>query len=72
MAQEQQILEYLETHDGITQLDALNLFNCFRLSGRIYYLKQQGHNITMELVGNGKKKWAKYSLVKEPQMRMAI
>lgn len=39
------ILEWLETHDGITQAQAVSYFECYRLSARIYDLKEDGHDI---------------------------
>lgn len=39
------ILEYLQTHRGITQAIALSEFGCARLSGRIYDLRSEGYNI---------------------------
>jgi Helix-turn-helix domain len=41
-SQRQQILEYLKTGKTLTPLDALELFGCFRLSARIYELKDSG------------------------------
>ena len=46
ISQNQKILHYLKTHkSGITPLDALKLCGCFRLSARIFDLKEAGHNI---------------------------
>lgn len=40
MKQTQQIREYLLEHpEGITPIDALNLFGCFRLGARIWDIK---------------------------------
>ena len=47
---------------SITALDALNMFGCFRLSARIANLKDQGMNITTEMVEINDKRIAKYSL----------
>ena len=47
---------------SITSLDALNMFGCFRLSARIANLKEQGMNITTEMVEINDKRIAKYSL----------
>lgn len=45
-SQNQQILKYLRKHrSGITPMDALKLCGCFRLSARIFDLKEAGHNI---------------------------
>lgn len=48
---------------SITPLDALDMFGCFRLSGRIYELKAEGHNIKMEMVTQNGKKFASYKLL---------
>lgn len=53
------ILEHLESGNSITALEALHRFGCFRLSGRIYDLKNKGHKITKTMVAtlsDGKKK----------------
>lgn len=44
-SQRQQIKEALISGDKITQLDALERFGCFRLSGRIFELRDEGLNI---------------------------
>lgn len=50
-SQNDQILHYLKTHKrGITPLEAMRKFGCMRLSGRIYELKDRGHNISTSIV----------------------
>jgi len=51
------ILSYLEEGNHITALEALRLFGCFRLSSRIWDLRQRGVEIKKEWVTlkNGKK-----------------
>jgi len=51
------ILNYLQAGNRITALEALRLFGCFRLSSRIWDLKQRGIEIKKEWVKtkNGKK-----------------
>lgn len=49
---------------SLTTLDALNMFGCFRLSARISNLKDQGMNITTEMVEVNDKRIAKYYLTK--------
>ena len=63
------ILKYLQTHKtGITPLQALDKFGCQRLSGRIYDLRDEGHNILTNMIevkdrfGNAKRV-AQYRLV---------
>lgn len=66
-AQNSMILEYMQKHGSITPAEAMLHFACMRLSGRIYELKAQGHNIqTIITIGNnrfGKKvRYARYVL----------
>jgi hypothetical protein len=50
ISQNQKILKYMKTHRrGITQKDAASLFGCYRLSARIFDLKEQGNNIYKEM-----------------------
>lgn len=59
-----QILAHLKTGRSITPLDALHDFQCFRLGARIYDLKQDGHQITKEMVEvTPGKRVASYTLV---------
>ncbi len=46
----------------ITQLDALKMFGCFRLSARISDLKDQGFDIVTKMVKVNDKRVAQYSL----------
>lgn len=51
------VLEYLKSGKTLTPLDALNSFGCFRLSARIYELKDKGWPIQCERkeLDNGKR-----------------
>ena len=68
MTQNQAILRYMKTHKkGITQMDALRVCGCFRLSGRIFELRKQGYEIKREMIAvrgeEGETKYvARYSL----------
>ena len=62
MTQNQKILAYLKKGKAITPLQALDKFGCFRLSGRILELKEQGHPIKSEMVKVNNKRVAQYSL----------
>ena len=42
------VLQYLKSGKILTPIDALNLFGCFRLAGRIYELKDKGWPIQCE------------------------
>lgn len=59
------ILKHLQSGRAITPLEALEKFGCFRLGGRIYELKKQGHNIRTDIVEKNGKRFASYSLEKE-------
>jgi len=49
---------------SITQLDALNMFGCFRLSARIANLREEGLDIVTDMVNVNNKRIAKYYLNK--------
>jgi hypothetical protein len=44
-SQNKQILRHLQSGKTITALDALRLYGCLRLSGRIYDLRRSGQPI---------------------------
>ena len=60
--QASRILRYLQDGGKLTPMDALQMFGCFRLGGRIYDLKKAGYKIESEMVKlpNGKRV-ARYS-----------
>lgn len=63
--QKENVLQYLKANrTGITPIEALKLFGCFRLSGIIYTLKQQGYNIVAKIATVGNKHFANYKLLK--------
>ena len=45
MSQCVQIKKYMEEHGSITQMEAVNEFNCYRLSARINDLRKIGVKI---------------------------
>ena len=49
---------------SITQLDALNMFGCFRLAARISDIREQGVNVMTEMVTVNDKRIAQYYLGK--------
>ena len=49
---------------SITQLDALNMFGCFRLAARIADMREQGFNIMTEMITVNDKRIACYYLEK--------
>jgi len=48
--QNEAILAWLETGSGITPLDALQRFGCFRLGARIFELRRMGWEIDSTMV----------------------
>lgn len=70
MTQNEELYEYLKTHDSITPLQALYRLGIYRLSARISNLKDMGINIKTERLKvkarNGRIAYVgKYSLVEE-------
>jgi len=47
---------------SITQLDALNMFGCFRLAARISNLREEGLDIVTDIITINDKRIAKYYL----------
>ncbi len=58
----ERILKHLKSGKKLTSYSALSLFGCFRLSGRIWDLKQKGHNIKRKMIKSNGKIFAQYSL----------
>lgn len=56
------IEQHLRQGKAITPIEALNLYGCFRLGARIFDLKDQGLDIVTEIITNGRKRYAQYSL----------
>lgn len=64
-SQEKRVLAYLKDGYTITQLEALQMFGCMRLSDRIFTLRNKGYNITTKMVvTNTGKKVGQYKLLK--------
>jgi len=68
-SQNKAIRKYLEKGKKLTALDALYLFGCFRLSARIFDLREMGLGIKAERISvsspsvyNGVKYLTRYSL----------
>ena len=61
-SQNERILNHLLKGNSITPLQALSMFNCLRLSGRIHNLRSQGYEIKTDIVIKGNKRFAKYYL----------
>lgn len=62
-SQEKQIFDWLNNGFTLTSLQALSLFGCLRLSGRIFDLREKGHDIKATLIKTKTGKWvAEYTL----------
>lgn len=62
-SQEKKILKYLQTHEGISNRIAVEQFQCYRLSARIFDLREQGHDIISEQITVKNSTFAFYKLV---------
>lgn len=68
MSQNSHILAYLEQGNRITDLEALNLFQCRRLAARIHNLRAEGHDIKDEwLELPSDKRVKRYYLERKPE-----
>jgi len=63
LTQNQRILDYLKSGKKLTPLVALEKFGCFRLSARIFNLREQGNAIITKNVTRKGKTFAEYSLM---------
>jgi len=59
------VLNHLRDIGSLTPLEALNEYGCFRLAAHIESLRKDGHRIFTEMVNQGGKKFAKYSLTRK-------
>jgi hypothetical protein len=59
-SQNKLILEFLKKGKTINPILALKKFGCFRLSARIFNLREQGHDIECNIVKVDNKKFASY------------
>lgn len=64
-SQARAILKHLQSGKPITPIDALEQFGCFRLSARIYDLREEGHTIHMDRETDERtgKNFARYSYI---------
>ena len=67
-SQNSRILKHLMKGKKLTPLQALNLFDCFRLSARIANLKKEGFDIKTRLIRVHDKTFASYSLNHEASL----
>jgi hypothetical protein len=54
------VLKHLQFHKKITSWEAITKYQATRLAAIIFRLKEEGHNITTEMVHEDKKRWAVY------------
>lgn len=66
MSQSEEILRHLKKKP-ITAMDALVLYNCFRLAARIKDLRDMGNKILTKTIERNGKKFAQYILIKAKQ-----
>lgn len=59
-SQNRKVLRWLASGKTLTSLQALRLFACLRLSGRILELRQLGHRIESRMIAVGRKRVAEY------------
>lgn len=65
-----EVLKYLQTHKGITSMQAIEKFGATRLSAIIFDLKRKGYNI-VTIMKDGENRYgesvrfAEYRLIKE-------
>lgn len=60
MTQTNAILKFLRTGASISAIEALNLFGCMNLKGRIWDIKQLGHVVQSKFVSANGKKFKRY------------
>lgn len=62
-SQTKKILQWLQKGRKITQAEAIELFGCYRLSGRIYDIKDMGFDVRATMIQTKQgKRFAQYSL----------
>lgn len=64
MSQKEEILKYMKSNGGITQLQATNSIGCTRLAARIADLKKDRHRIKKEWITVRKKFGGKVRVVR--------
>ena len=62
MSQNSLILKHLQSGKTLTPIDALNLFGSLRVGARIKNLRDLGHNVITEMISQGGKTFARYSM----------
>lgn len=70
-SQREQIRQHLLQYGSITPLDALRLYGCMRLGGRVLELRQRGMPIETRTPPEGKR-YAIYTYTGSQQVEMAL
>ena len=65
MSQNQKILNHLKEHKKITSYEAFEKYRITRLSARIHDLREQGYNITSDMIYGKEYKYVVYRLEEE-------
>lgn len=60
--QMQMVLDHLVAGKDITPIEALERFGVFRLAAIVHSLRKEGFEIATDLIGNGRNKFARYSM----------
>jgi len=60
LSQVARIIKYLGSGKGLTGLQALKMFGCFRLASRIYDIRQAGYTVESYRVKQNGKTFCKY------------
>jgi len=70
MTQCEQILRHLRQEGSITQREAVQKYDIYRLAARIYDLRREGHQIEKEMETSDEgKQYARYRL-KQPALNL--
>ena len=64
LAQNKRILKFMQRGNAITPMSALKMFGCFRLSGRVYDLRRDGHKIERTMKRRGRRNFAEYRMAR--------
>jgi hypothetical protein len=65
-SQNKQILETLLKGNGISQQQAIKMYQCYRLSARIKNLRDKGHEIFCKMVEHGRSRFGLYFMRDSP------
>ena len=63
MTQKEKIKNLLKSGQGLTPMEALKLFGCFRLASVVHKLKSEGMKIETSIINDVDRTYAKYYMV---------